>query len=103
MVFGPGVHDAAQRRFFQYLKRMDDRRGAILLDERTARWRAPWGFSGDVGEAVRLTVENESAKGEIYKVWESGWLDIESWVREVGVSPACKGKTRTTCGPRPAP
>ena len=71
MVFGPGVHDAAQRRFFPYLKRMDDRRGAILLDQRTARWRAPWGFSGDVAEAVRLAVENDSAKGEIYNVGDS--------------------------------
>ena len=44
MVFGPGVHDAAQRRFFQYLKRMDDRRGAILLDRRTARWGHLGGF-----------------------------------------------------------
>lgn len=90
MVFGPGVHDVAQRRFFPYLKRMDDRRGAILLDQRTARWRAPWGFSGDVAEAVRLAVENESAKGEIYNVGESGGLDTESWVRNSELPPVGK-------------
>ncbi|MBZ5678392.1 MAG: NAD-dependent epimerase/dehydratase family protein [Acidobacteriia bacterium] len=103
MVFGPGVHDVAQRRFFPYLKRMDDRRGAILLDQRTARWRAPWGFSGDVAEAVRLAVENESAKGEIYNVGESGGLDTESWVRELGVAAGWKGEVVTTDGPCPAP
>jgi len=41
MVFGPGAHNVALRRFFPFLKRMDDRRSWILLDERTARWRAP--------------------------------------------------------------
>ena len=103
MVFGPGVHDVAQRRFFPYLKRMDDRRGAILLDRRTARWRAPWGFSGDVAEAVRLVVETERAKGEIYNVGESGGLDTESWVRELGVAAGWKGEVVTTDGPCPAP
>jgi len=103
MLFGPGVHDAAQRRFFSYLKRMEDRRSAILLDLRTARWRAPWGFSGDVAEAVRLAVENEAAKSEIYNVGESGGRDIESWVRELGVAAGWKGDIVTIDRPCPAP
>ena len=37
MVYGPGARQIAQRRFFPYLKRMDDGREVILLDERTAR------------------------------------------------------------------
>ncbi len=103
MVFGPGAHDAAQRRFFPYLKRMDDGRRVILLDRRTARWRAPWGFSGDVAEAVRLVVENESAKGKIYNVGEPGGLDMEGWVRELGVAAGWKGEVVTTDGPCPPP
>jgi nucleoside-diphosphate-sugar epimerase len=83
---------------------MNDRRGAILLDQRTARWRAPWGFSGDVAEAVRLAVENESAIGELYNVGEAGGLDIESWVRALGAASAWKGEeVVTTDGPCPAP
>lgn len=103
MVFGPGVQDAAQRRFFPYLKRMDDRRSTILLDLRTARWRAPWGFSGDVAEAVRLAVENEAAKGEIYNVGEPDGRDIESWVRELGVAAGWKGEIVTIDRPCPPP
>ena len=32
--------ETKKRRFWTYLKRMDDGRQAILLDQRTARWRA---------------------------------------------------------------
>jgi nucleoside-diphosphate-sugar epimerase len=78
MVYGPGAREAVKRRFFAYLKRFDDRRPAILLDERTARWRAPWGYTGDVAEAVRLVVENERTAGEIYNVGESDGLDIQN-------------------------
>ena len=83
MVFGPGAPDAARRRFFPYLKRMDDGRPAILLDVRTARWRAPWGYSGDVGEAVRLIVEHDRAAGEIYNVGDPDGLSLESWIQEL--------------------
>lgn len=40
MVYGPGDYQGRKRRFAAYLKRMDDGRGAILLDRRTAEWRA---------------------------------------------------------------
>jgi nucleoside-diphosphate-sugar epimerase len=84
MVYGPGAREAAKRRFFAYLKRMDDGRPVILMDERTARWRAPWGYAGDVAEAVRLAVDNEHAAGNIYNVGESDGLDMQGWVSELG-------------------
>jgi nucleoside-diphosphate-sugar epimerase len=103
MVFGPGVQDATQRRFFPYLKRMDDGRGAILLDERTARWRAPWGYSGDVAEAVKLAVENGHAGAEVFNVSESSGLDMEGWVRELGAAAGWRGEVVTTDDPCPPP
>jgi uncharacterized protein YbjT (DUF2867 family) len=78
---------------------MDDRRRTILLDQRTARWRAPWGSSGDVAEVVKIAVDNGSANGEIYKVAESGGLDTESWVRELGAAAGWRGEVVTTDGP----
>jgi nucleoside-diphosphate-sugar epimerase len=54
MVYGPGARQAMKRWFFVFLKRMDDGRPQILVDQRTAKWRAPWGYVGDVAEAVRL-------------------------------------------------
>jgi hypothetical protein len=55
------------------------------------------------GQRPRLAVENEKSKGEIYNVGESGRLDIESWVRELGSVAGWKGKVFTTDGPCPAP
>jgi nucleoside-diphosphate-sugar epimerase len=83
MVYGPGDHDGRKRRFMPYVKRMDDGRAAILLDRRTAKWRAPWGYAENVAEAVRLCVENDRAAGEVYNLGESGGADMEAWVREL--------------------
>src|SRR4030095_12872532 len=47
MVYGPGAHEVVKRRFFTYLKRMTDGRPAILLDERTANWRAASRHAGE--------------------------------------------------------
>jgi nucleoside-diphosphate-sugar epimerase len=83
MVYGPGDYDGRKRRFMCYAKRMDDGRAAILLDRRTAKWRAPWGYTEDIAEAVRLCVDNDRSAGEIYNLGESNALDMEGWVREL--------------------
>jgi nucleoside-diphosphate-sugar epimerase len=93
----------AQRRFFLYLKRMDDGREAMLLDERTARWRAPWGYSGDVAEAVKLAAENERAVGNIFNVGERESLDMEAWIEALAVAADWRGKVLTSKLPCPPP
>jgi nucleoside-diphosphate-sugar epimerase len=103
MVYGPGAREAAKRRFFAYLKRMDDGRPAILMDERTARWRAPWGYAGDVAEAVRVVVDNERAAGEIYNVGESDGLDMQGWVRELAAVVGWAGEVVVVDEPCPPP
>lgn len=103
MVYGPGALEVIKRRFFVYLKRIDDGRPAILLDERTARWRAPWGYSDDVAEAVRLVVENERAAGEVYNVGESDGLDIQSWIGELAAVVGWTGRVVVMDEPCPPP
>jgi nucleoside-diphosphate-sugar epimerase len=102
MVYGPGDDDGKKRRFMSWAKRMEDGRPAILLDRRTATWRAPWGHTDDIAEAVRLCVENERSAGEIYNVGESEALDIEGWLRELAAALHWNGRlviTDESCPP----
>ncbi len=103
MMYGPGARESAKRRFFAYLKRMDDGRPEILLDQRTAKWRAPWGYVSDVAEAVRLAVESERAAGQIYNVCEPDALDKQSWIRELAVAAGWSGRLVVVDEPCPPP
>src|SRR5260221_5695261 len=103
MVYGPGAREALKRRFFAYLKRMDDGRPAILLDQRTAKWRAPWGYVGDVAEALRLAMESERAAGQIYNVCEPIALDMQSWIQELAVAAGWSGRLVVVDEPCPPP
>jgi nucleoside-diphosphate-sugar epimerase len=77
-VYGPGDY---QHRHFSFLKRMDDRRPFILLDEAEARWRWTHGYIDDVASAIALAVTNERASGRIYNVAEAVTLSLEERVR----------------------
>lgn len=103
MVYGPGDSTGQKRRFWAYLKRMEDRRPAIVLDERTARWNAPWGYAEDVAEAVRLVVENPSAAGEIYNVCDQEPLDVRSWIQELAAVAGWSGDIVVVDRECPAP
>ncbi|MGH9640623.1 MAG: NAD-dependent epimerase/dehydratase family protein, partial [Bryobacteraceae bacterium] len=67
MVYGPGdpVH-----RLFPYVKRMDDNRTAILLQEDAAWWRGPRGYVENVAAAIALAAVSPAAAGRIYNVAE---------------------------------
>src|SRR6266704_805124 len=67
MVYGPGDY---QHRLFRYLKRMDDKRPVILLDEAEAQWRWTHGYVENVADAIALAVTDERAAGRIYNVGE---------------------------------
>jgi nucleoside-diphosphate-sugar epimerase len=81
MVYGPGDE---KRRLFPYVKRMDDGRPAILLDEGMAGWRCPRGYVEDVAAAVALAVTNDRASGRVYNVSEPDALTEADWVRAIG-------------------
>ena len=94
-VYGPGDR---QHRFFSHLKRMDDHRRAILLDDGMARWRWTYGYVEDIGDAIALAVEDDRASGRIYNVGETEALstaeriqaiaDIVGWRGEIVTLPA---------------
>ncbi|CAN5590238.1 N/A [soil metagenome] len=81
MVYGPGDY---QHRLFPYLKRMDDRRPAILLEEGMARWRWICGYVEDVAHAIVLAVIDERAAGRTYNVGEYETSSYADWVRSIG-------------------
>jgi len=81
LVYGP--HDY-HHRLFPYIKRMDDGRSVILLDDRLARWRASWGYVENVAAAIALAVTDERATGRVYNVAEAPAMSEAEWVRAIG-------------------
>lgn len=81
MVYGPGDY---MNRVYPYLKRMDDGRRAILLEEGMASWRWTMGFVEDVAFAIALAVTDERAAGHIYNVGELDPLPYGAWIRGIG-------------------
>jgi nucleoside-diphosphate-sugar epimerase len=90
----PAVHGPGdpQHRLFGLMKRIDDGRRAILLDERQARWRWSRGYVEDVGHAIALAVADERASGRVYNVgWEPALSESE-WVGRVGEAAGWRGE-----------
>ena len=80
MVYGPGdpLH-----RFFPVLKRIDDRRSTILLEEKLARWRSPRGYVQNVADAIALAATNDRAAGRIYNVGEAESFSELEWAQQI--------------------
>ena len=89
MVYGPGD---SQHRLFQYLKRMDDNRPAIVLGEGMANWRWTKGYAENMAAAVVLAVTDERAAGQIYNVGEEEALSEAEWVKAIGVAAGWSGE-----------
>jgi nucleoside-diphosphate-sugar epimerase len=66
-VYGPGDN---RHGISAHLKRMDDQRPAILLDENQARWRWSHGYVENVAAAITLAVTDDRATSRIYNVGE---------------------------------
>lgn len=81
MVYGPGDY---QHRLFEYLKRMDDKRPAIVLEKGTAEWRWTSGYVVNVAEAIVLAVTDNRATNRIYNVGEPETLTTAEWVKKIG-------------------
>lgn len=81
MVFGEGDY---QRRLHLELKRMDDRRPAILLEYTFALWRWTRGYVENVAAAIALAATDERASGRIYNLGDAGALPYADWVRAIG-------------------
>ncbi len=66
-VYGPGDN---RHGISAHLRRMDDQRPAILLDENQARWRWSHGYVENVAAAITLAITDDRAAGRIYNVGE---------------------------------
>jgi nucleoside-diphosphate-sugar epimerase len=80
MIYGPGDR---QHRLFRYLKRMDDHRPAILLDQGHSQWRGPHGDVENVAWAISLAAIKDVAKGRIYNVAELESPSEAEWVGSI--------------------
>jgi nucleoside-diphosphate-sugar epimerase len=89
MVYGPGD---SQHRLFNYLKRMDGQRPAILLESGLATWRWTKGYVENVAAAIALAVVDERAAGRVYNVGESQALSEREWIREIGRAAGWRGR-----------
>lgn len=89
MVYGPrdDLH-----RFFEWLKRMDDQRPAILMDERMASWRWTRGYVENVAAAIALAAVGERTAGRIYNVGEVEAPTWADWARKTAQVVGWKGK-----------
>ncbi len=88
-VYGPNDR---QRRFRQWLKRMDDGRPAILMDAAEARWRWTFGYVEDVAHAITLAALAPRSAGRIYNVGEREPLSLEERARAVAEAAGWRGR-----------
>ena len=88
MVYGPGdpLH-----RFFATLKRMDDGRPAILIQEDFAKFIPPRGYVEDVAAAIALATVSDQAAGRIYNIAAEQHFSELEWARKIGDAIGWKG------------
>jgi nucleoside-diphosphate-sugar epimerase len=92
MVYGPGDY---QHRMFYILKRMDDNRPAILLDELEAQWKWTHGYVDNAAAAIALAVTDDRAVGHIYNVGEPFTFTWAEWVGKIAEATGWRGKIVT--------
>ncbi|MDJ0593893.1 MAG: NAD-dependent dehydratase [Pleurocapsa sp. MO_226.B13] len=80
MVYGAGDY---QHRLYPYLKPMDDRRPAIVLEEKLASWQGCYGYVENVAHAIALAVNDRRAKGRIYNVAEPPGSTVADIVKAI--------------------
>lgn len=89
MIYGPGDH---LRRFTPYLKRMDDGRRAILLEQGLAAWRSPRGYVENVAAALALAAVSDQAAGRVYNVAETPAFSELEWAQRIAAATGWNGE-----------
>lgn len=92
MVYGPGdpLH-----RFWPFLKRMDDGRPVIPIEETWANWQGPLGYVEEVAAAITLAVTSNAAAGKTYNIAEEEVLPWAGLARELGNAVGWHGRIVT--------
>jgi nucleoside-diphosphate-sugar epimerase len=88
MVYGPGdpLH-----RFFPTLKRIDDNRPAILIEQGYARLHPPRGYVEDVAAAIALATVSDRSAGRIYNIASDRQFSELEWAQKIGQATGWKG------------
>ena len=89
MVYGPGDH---LRRFHPVLKRIDDGRRRILLEEGWAAWSAPRGYVDNEAAALALAAVSEPAAGRVYNAAESPAYSEREWAGKIAEATGWTGE-----------
>lgn len=89
MVFGPGDY---QHRLHPLLRRMDDGRPAVILEQDFARWRSAVGYVENVAHALVAAVEAEAPPSQVYNVAFEEAPSQEEWARAVGRAAGWDGR-----------
>jgi len=89
MVYGPRDY---QYRFYDYIKRMNDKRPAIILENGQDQNRITRGYVADVAGSVVNAVENNNAIGKIYNVGETDAISESEWIGKIAAIMEWKGK-----------
>jgi nucleoside-diphosphate-sugar epimerase len=80
-VYGPGDR---QHRLFPYIKRMDDKRPAILVYAEMMNWRWTRGYVENVAAAISWAAGDQNPSSRIYNVGERKGLPEKEWIAQIG-------------------
>jgi nucleoside-diphosphate-sugar epimerase len=80
MVYGPGDR---LHRLHPIVKRIDDRRPALVFEEKHAVWRSPRGYVENVAAAIALAATSARAAGRTYNVAEAESLSEVEWAKQI--------------------
>lgn len=89
MVYGPRDY---QHRLYPYLKRMDDKRPAVILED--ARLGTRWirGYVENVAAAIVTAVTDDRAASEVYNVGEPQARTEQEWLSRIAEAVGWTGK-----------
>ena len=92
MVYGPGdpLH-----RLHPILKRMDDARPVILVQNDAADWRGPRGYVENVASAIVLATISPNAVGRTYNIGEPQAFSGAEWIGRIGNAIGWRGRVIT--------
>jgi nucleoside-diphosphate-sugar epimerase len=89
MVYGPGD---PLRRFLPVVKRVDDGRRAIIVEEKFAAWCGPRGYVENVAHAIALAATSDRAAGRVYNVGEAESITELEWATRIAAAMAWSGR-----------
>src|SRR5215831_13221920 len=97
MVYGPGD---PLRRFLPVVKRVDDGRRVIVLDQATADWRGIRGYVEDVAWAIALAATDARTAGRVYNVGDPENFTELEWRSQIAEAAGFLGRFVVVPPPR---